>query len=300
MTVSAETRRVLITGANGQFAKELVAHPGSANYEITALDRYGLDIGDRNAVHSTIDALAPDLVINTAAYTAVDQAESERELAFMVNGEGPANISEALAGSDSRLIHISTDFIFDGNKTEPYKIDDTASPINVYGQSKLVGEQAVQRLLPERAIIVRSSWIYSRYGKNFVGTMLRLMQLKDSLSVVSDQTGAPTWARNLAAATWKLAGSSEKNGVYHYSDNGTASWFDFAQAIYTEGKKAGLISHPVEILPITSKQYPSAARRPAYSVLGEKIKPPLTEDDFEDWRLALRKMLTEIAASGNR
>jgi len=278
----------------------LVAHPGSAPYEVTALDRSSLDIGDRNAVRSAVDAFAPDLIVNTAAYTAVDQAESERETAFKVNAEGAANLSEALVGSDSRLIHISTDFIFDGNKTEPYKIDDTASPINVYGQSKLAGEQEVQRLLPRQAIIVRSSWIYSRHGKNFVNTMLRLMQKKDSLSVVSDQTGTPTWARNLAAAIWKLADCPMPDRVYHYSDNGAASWFEFAQEIYSEGRKTGLISRDVDILPITSAQYPSAAQRPRYSVLGEKIRDPLTENDFEDWRLALRKMLGDIVADTDR
>lgn len=300
MTARKKSKRVLITGANGQLARELLTHPRSTGYDITAYDRTGMDIGDRQAVTSLINTLDPDIVINTAAYTAVDQAESETGLAYRANADGPANIAQALAGSDAILIHISTDFIFDGKKTEPYKIGDKPSPINVYGQSKLMGERNILDLRPKRSIIVRSSWIYSIHGRNFVNTMLNLMQQKDLLNVVCDQTGAPTWARNLAAAIWKLADSGQLNGLYHYSDDGTANWFEFARAIYMEGMNTGLISREVEIRPITSDQYPSAARRPAYSVLGDKIRAPLSGDDFMDWRIALRKMLTEVATSRNR
>ena len=295
MPNSDKKKRVLITGANGQLAQELQSHPDCKSFDIIALNRTELDIGNENKVFSTVNTINPGLVINTAAYTAVDLAETESDLAFRINSEGPANLAKAVVGSNSRLLHISTDFVFDGRKHEPYMINDEAHPISVYGSSKLEGEKKIQQIAPLHSTIIRSSWIYSIYGKNFVKTMLSLMNEREKLNIVCDQTGTPTWARNLAATIWKIAATERPCALYHVSDNGATTWFEFALAIYIEAKKLGLISGEVQIQPIPTEQYPTAARRPGYSVLGDKIRHPLTEADFKDWKPSLQKMLLRLS-----
>jgi dTDP-4-dehydrorhamnose reductase len=283
---------VLITGAGGQLGRELVALAGS-QYRCVAVDRSELDIADAGAVKSALADLGPQLVINAAAYTAVDMAESQAEAATEANAQGPANLAAGCARAGARLIHISTDFVFDGNASQPYRPENIPAPVSEYGRGKLAGEQAVLSQLPQ-ALIIRTGWVYSIHGKNFVKTMLNLMAHKDELSVVADQVGTPTWARGLAQAVWAAARREQLSGIYHWSDAGVCSWYDFAVAICEEGVECGLLPRTVKIRPIPGTEYPTPAIRPAYSVLDKS-------DSWRDfglegvhWRVALRAMLKQL------
>jgi len=288
---------VLITGANGQLGRELVltANPG---IHCVALGRTQLDISNVGAVSGLLAELQPQLVINAAAYTAVDTAESEPELAWRGNAQGPGLLAAACAARGSRLIHLSTDFVFDGSAKEPYKPDSVPSPVSEYGRSKLGGEKAVLEALPS-ALIVRTAWVYSRFGANFVKTMLRLMSERDELGVVSDQVGTPTWARGLARALWAAAERPALQGIYHWSDAGICSWYEFAQAICEEGCAVGLLSRPVEIKPIPAASYPTPARRPAYSVLDKESSWRDFNLEGVAWREQLRSMLLDMKEHEN-
>ncbi len=257
--------KVLITGANGQLGQALRATvpPG---YRVTGLDRHQLDITHRAAVESLIDDLQPDWVINAAAYTAVDRAETESDLAFVVNGDAPGYLAAALAKTGGRLLHVSTDFVFDGQASTPYPPDATPHPINVYGASKLAGEKSVQAHLGDQALIVRTAWVYDGINRNFVTTMLRLMAEREEVRVVADQIGTPTATHTLATTLWQGL-AQDWQGIYHVTDAGVASWYDFAVAIQRHGRKLGLLERSVPVIPITTAEFPTAARRPAYSVL---------------------------------
>ncbi len=258
--------KVLITGGAGQLGIEL-QRVCPANVEITAPRSSELDITDQAHTAKAVDRVRPDVIINAAAYTAVDRAESEPERAFAVNSEGAANLASAAAASEARLIHISTDFVFDGQKSHPYVPSDPPAPLNVYGRSKLQGEIEVARILGKHSVIIRTSWVYSAHRHNFVRTMLSLMSERKELKVVADQAGTPTWARGLAEVVWKAALHPEINGTFHWSDSGIASWYDFACAISRIGTNLGILSSPPTILPINTHEYPTPARRPYYSVL---------------------------------
>ncbi len=283
---------VLVTGAGGQLGRELALTAGSA-VDCIVIERSALDIGDSAAVLALLAAHKPQLLINAAAYTAVDNAESEPELAWRANAQAPGDLAAACAAQGVRMIHLSTDFVFDGAASEPYQPYFPTSPVSEYGRGKLAGEEAVRESLPE-ALIVRTGWVYSRFGANFVKTMLRLMSQRDQLAVVSDQVGTPTWARGLANALWAAADRPQLSGIYHWSDAGQCSWYEFARAIYEEGRAAGLLSKSVEIDPIPATSYPTPARRPLYSVLDKKS----TWRDFElegvAWREQLRTMLLDM------
>ena len=283
---------VLVTGAGGQLGRELVLAAG-LDVDCVALGREALDIGDRAAVFALLKEARPQVLINTAAYTAVDKAESEPELALRVNALGPANLAAACSVQGVRMIHVSTDFVFDGNATQPYRPDAPGSPVSEYGRGKWAGELAVLEALPG-ALIVRTSWVYSRFGSNFVKTMLRLMSEREELGVVCDQLGTPTWARGLAQVLWAAADRPQLQGIYHWSDEGVCSWYDFAQAIYEEGRALGLLSAELEIKPIPGSSYPTPAHRPAYSVLDKTS----SWRDFEirgvAWREQLRAMLLDM------
>ncbi len=283
-------RKVVVTGASGQLGRELART--APDVDLTLLDRKALDIGDAAAVKRCLEALQPELVINAAAYTAVDRAESEPELARRVNAEGPANLAGACAGLGARLIHVSTDFVFDGGASQPLQPGDATAPLGVYGASKLAGEQAVVAALPA-ALIVRTGWVYSCCGGNFVKTMLRLMTEREQLSVVWDQVGTPTWAAGLAQALWAFAEQPELGGTYHWSDAGVCSWYDFAVAIAEEGLARGLLEHGVQVNPIPARDYPTPARRPAYSVLDKSATWAAIDTPVRHWRSALRLMLDE-------
>ncbi len=254
--------KILITGANGQLGWEL-QRTGPDGWEILALNRAELDITDSAAVASAFQKHQPDLVINTAAYTAVDKAESEKDKAYNVNATGAANIARAAEDFQARLIHISTDFVFDGTKSRPYLPGDKPNPINVYGSSKLQGEQAVLNETKDKALILRTGWVYSSHGSNFVKTMLKLLAERDEIRVVADQVGTPTWAGDLAKAIYQFATIPDAHGIYHWTDAGDASWYDFAVAIQEEAHELGLLHHLIPIIPIRTEDYPTAAKRPS-------------------------------------
>ena len=283
---------VLIVGAGGQLGSELqkTCPPG---VRAVAVTRSELDIADEAAVAVLIEREAPGLVINAAAYTAVDKAESEPNEAALGNATGPGVLAAACAAADVRFIHISTDFVFDGSSSVPYTPDAPTSPIGEYGASKLEGEVKVRAALPD-ALIIRTGWVYSAFGHNFVKTMLRLMGERDELTVVSDQVGTPTWAQGLALAVWAAAERPQLTGTYHWSDAGVCSWYDFAVAICEEGVELGFLERLVNVKPILAVDYPTPAKRPAYSVLDKSASWRDFELEGVHWRAQLRGMLQHL------
>ncbi|MEW6502024.1 MAG: dTDP-4-dehydrorhamnose reductase [Thermodesulfobacteriota bacterium] len=283
--------KVLLTGAAGQLGWEM-QRTVPQGVTLLAMDSAGLDITDAAAVRSLVAEERPRVIVNAAARTAVDRAESEPERARLVNGLGAANLAEAAREQDAFLVQLSTDFVFDGKSSRPYGPADTPAPLGVYGASKLDGEVAVQRISGERSAIVRTSWLYSSHGHNFVKTMLRLMEERNEVRVVADQIGTPTWAGGLAAAVWQIAGRTLP-GIHHWSDGGVASWYDFAVAIQEEGMSLGLLGRAIPVLPITTAEYPAQARRPSYSVLDKTATWALLGGPAPHWRVQLRRMLHE-------
>jgi dTDP-4-dehydrorhamnose reductase len=284
--------RVLVTGATGQVGSEVVSLFHRLGHDVVAPGRDGLDFMQPAQVEQRVRLLGPDWIINCAAYTQVDRAESEREQAFIVNRDSPAALARATAACNARLLHISTDFIFDGRQSRPYREDDAPGPLGVYGQSKREGELAVQDILPD-AMLLRTAWVYGVHGHNFVKTMLRLAGEGRPLRVVDDQTGSPTWARDIAGAIAGLlqAGAA---GVYHYSNAGSVSWCGFAAAILEEAARAGFDIQTRTVEPITTADYPTPARRPVYSVLDTgKIRAELGLV-IPAWRDSLVNMLGEL------
>jgi dTDP-4-dehydrorhamnose reductase len=287
--------KVLITGAAGQVGRALLGSV-PAQMEVRAFTREQLDIRDVGAVSAVVAAFQPALIINAAAYTAVDKAESEPELALAINAEGPRHLAQAahtLPGC--RVLHISTDYVFDGAATEPYQPSDPTNPLSVYGRTKLLGEGAVLELLRERAVILRTAWVYAAQGRNFLLTMLRLMRERSAVRVVADQHGTPTAADSIARALWAIALRPDIHGILHWTDAGKATWYDFAVAIAEEGRAAGLLSTQVKVTPITTADYPTLARRPVNSVLDIResiaqlgLTPP-------PWRVNLRATLAKLA-----
>lgn len=259
-------KKILVTGANGQLGKclqDFVAANPSSRFQFLFLDRAQLDVSQKELVETFFFANQIDFCVNCAAYTAVDLAEKEAEQAFKANADAVKYLAEECAEQNATLIHISTDYVFDGNSTEPYLPDDKPNPINVYGKSKLEGERWALELNP-KTFVVRTSWVYSPYGKNFYTTMLRLMAEKDELNVVSDQIGKPTDARDLAEYIYGIISSEDKNyGIRHFSGPEQMSWFEFAQKIAKEN------GFKTQINPIPTSAYPTPARRPMWSVLGE-------------------------------
>ncbi|MBN8430662.1 dTDP-4-dehydrorhamnose reductase [Microbulbifer salipaludis] len=283
--------KILITGKNGQLGKQLQQRAPS-DTTVVAHGRDTLDIANKEQVFAVLTREQPQVVINAAAYTAVDKAESDSEQAHLINARGPENLALACRELGIRLIHVSTDFVFDGEQSRPYRAQDIRSPLGVYGASKARGEEAVEAILPE-AIIVRTAWVYNREGGNFVTTMLRLMRERDQLGVVADQIGTPTWAGTLAENIYGLVANQEARGIYHCTDAGVASWYDFAVAIYEEGMSAGLLpkGRQVNIAPIATTDYPTPAARPSYSVLDKSRLAEDTGQALQHWRQVLRSVL---------
>jgi dTDP-4-dehydrorhamnose reductase len=284
--------KALVTGVNGQLGKALLA-VRPEGWDCVAMDRNALDLSDADAIARVVDAEQPDLVLNAAAYTAVDRAESEPDLAYAINAGAPGAFARALANSGKRLVQVSTDFVFDGSSGRGYRPDDARNPQSVYGASKAAGEDAAG----SEAIIVRTSWVYAAGGGNFVRTMLRLMRERDSLSVVADQIGTPTWATGLADTLWRLA-AKDQPGFYHHRDAGVASWYDFAVAIAEEAGAIGLLSRIPSITPIATADYPTPAKRPSFSVLDVSGTRNLLGDAHVHWRANLKTMLKEDKALG--
>ncbi len=284
--------KTLIVGKNGQLGRELVAS-APQGWQVTPLGRAEMDIRDREAVGRAVEELRPELVINAAAYTAVDRAESEPDLAYAINGHGVAHLAEATRAAGARLIHVSTDFVFDGRNSLPYLPADRPNPVSVYGASKLEGERLAAAYCGRDAVIVRTSWLYGAGGSNFVTTMLKLMAEREELRVVADQVGTPTWTGGLAEAIYGLA-TMEASGIQHWSDAGVASWYDLAVAVQEEALALGLLKRAVPVLPIRSEEYPTPARRPAYSVLDKSETWRLLGGAAPHWRVGLRMMLKEF------
>jgi dTDP-4-dehydrorhamnose reductase len=284
--------RVLITGSGGQLGQALVAS-APKEIRILAVTREDCDVSNASTVGEVFQSFEPTAVINAAAYTAVDQAEADRNRAFAVNAVGPENLARAAARHGARLVHVSTDYVFDGTRTEPYPTDALPSPINVYGSSKAAGEIAVTQSGAD-ALIVRTAWLYSAAGKNFLTTMLGRMRNGGILRVVADQFGTPTSVSQLATVLWWCALASRLNGIRHWTNGGEASWYDFAVAIHEIALANGLVSHPVSIVPIPTNEYPTPARRPGYSVLDstslwDAYRAP------DHWRNALSETIQQIA-----
>ena len=288
--------KVLLTGAAGQVGTAL-QQAAPADVELRALTRHDLDIGDSAAVHSMVAAFQPDLIVNAAAYTAVDRAEAEPERAATANAAGPRHLAKAanmLPGC--RLLHLSTDYVFDGRSTRAYRPDDPTGPLGVYGATKLAGEQAAREVLGVRCLIVRSAWVYSGTAKNFLLTMLRLMGERGSVRVVADQIGTPTAAAPFAELLWRLAALpvERANGVVHWTDAGVASWYDFAVAIAEEGAAAGLLPPKIDVIPISTAEYPTPAVRPAFSLLDGRHTWEVASLRPRHWRVRLRDTLARL------
>lgn len=287
--------KTLVLGSNGQLGRAL-ADTAPKEAEITALDLPELDITNASALLQLCHKVRPGVIINAAAYTAVDQAESEVDAAVAVNTEGPRNVAAAARDVDARLIHISTDFVFDGGASTPYKPESAANPLSVYGQTKRDGEIAILDAMPDTGTVLRTAWLYSMNGGNFVKTMLRLMAERDELRIVSDQVGAPTWADSLAATVWNFAAATGPSGIFHWTDEGEVSWYEFAVAIQEEALSLGLIDKPVRIRAITTQDYPTAAKRPAYSVLDCAATCSALDLHRVQWRVNLHRMLKGIVS----
>jgi dTDP-4-dehydrorhamnose reductase len=286
--------KVLVLGGGGQVAGA-VAAAAPAAYQTLVKSRAELDICDEKALMRTMADSGATWVVNAAAYTAVDRAEDDALQATAVNDTAVGAMAAAALTVGCRLVHLSTDFVFDGESSRAYRPDDRTNPLSVYGVSKLGGERHVLNADPA-GIVLRTSWVYAATGRNFVLTMLRLMREKESLSVVCDQIGAPTWAAGIGAAIWGLIEAGAPGGVYHWTDLGVASWYDFAVAIQEEALARGLLGRAVPIAPISSAEYPTRARRPAFSVLDGSSTRDLIEAPARHWRHNLRSMLDGLRA----
>jgi dTDP-4-dehydrorhamnose reductase len=287
--------KALILGAGGQVGRALAA-TAPEGLKVTALLRDQCDLSDVSQVAQAIRAAEAEVVFNAAAYTAVDRAESEPGQAEALNARAPGQIAAIARANGARLIHLSTDFVFDGQSGRPYRPNDPVSPLGVYGRSKAAGEAAVAAADPS-ALIVRTAWVYAPAGANFVNTMLRLMRERERIQVVSDQIGTPTWAPALARTLWQLAGQGA-SGLHHVTDGGLASWYDFAVAIEEEGRAAGLLVRPTEVVPIGTADYPTPARRPACSVLDKSLTWALLGERAQHWRVNLRANFEELRSHG--
>lgn len=288
--------RILLTGIAGQLGSELQQILAPLG-EVMGVDRQGLDLTQPDKIRQVIGEFKPDVIVNAAAYTAVDKAETETELANAINGTAPTIMAEAAQQFGTALIHVSTDYIFDGKKNTPYTEDDKPDPINAYGQSKLLGEEGVLKHC-DRALILRTAWVYGAQGKgNFVKTMLRLGAEREELRVVVDQVGTPTWTGDLASAIAQLVQSIKSDtltGIYHFTNSGAISWYDFAVAIFEEAQQIGFPLQVKQVVPITTAEYPTPAARPAYSVLSTQKISAVVGNHPAHWRVSLRRMLQQL------
>ncbi|MBD2837247.1 dTDP-4-dehydrorhamnose reductase [Pseudomonas sp. JM0905a] len=285
--------KILITGNSGQVARELqLALAGKA--DVIALGRDQLDLADPETIRQQVRILSPDLLINAAAYTAVDQAENDQDAAFAINATAPGVLAEEAAALGIPLIHYSTDYVYDGAKAGAYSEDDPTNPLGVYGSSKLAGEQAIQAV-GGQYLILRTSWVYSLHGRNFLLTMQRLLQEREELRVVDDQIGAPTWAGSIAQATLEVIeqwqAGNHRWGVYHLTNQGETSWFGFASAIGEQLKAAG--KPCARLVPIPSSAYPTPAKRPLNSRLDGRKLAQDWQVSLTDWRSALAECLRQ-------
>ena len=276
--------KILVTGSKGQLGSEIRFLSTNYNFEFVFVDFEELDLSKTESIHPFLKNVNPDFIINCAAYTAVDKAEDEPEIAAQINEHAPAEIAKFCRESDCRLIHISTDYVFDGKFDRPIKEDDLPNPTSVYGLTKLNGEKAIQEELTNYYII-RTSWVYSKFGNNFVKTMMRLGEERDEINVVSDQFGTPTWARDLAKTILTIISEINKGndhpGIYHFSNEGEISWFDFAVEIMR------LANLDCKVNPIATADYPTRAKRPGYSVLDKSKLKLVFGQNMTSWKESL-------------
>lgn len=285
--------RWLITGARGQLGSDLVAELSASSDEVTGLGRDELDIADSSSVRRALQKHRPDIVVNAAAYTAVDAAETDEDAAYRVNATGAAVLATSLAAARRcRLIQVSTDYVFSGDAQRPYEVDDIADPKSAYGRTKLAGEQAVRELLPDRSFVVRTAWVYGATGSNFVKTMVRLERERDTVSVVDDQRGSPTWSADLARGITELGRSDARAGSYHCTNADDTTWYGLTRAIFEE-----LGADPARVRPTTTDAFPRPAPRPACSVLSDAAWRAAGLTPMPPWRTALA---SAFAASGDR
>ncbi len=282
---------ILITGSNGQLGSEFktIANEYS-EFKLIFSNRSNLDITDYISVSNSIEKENIEAIVNCAAYTAVDKAEDENELADDINHKAVDNLAKVAKKFNIKLIHISTDYVFDGRTSKPYNEDHNTTPINIYGQTKRNGELSLINVAPKNSIIIRTSWVYSSFGNNFVKTMLKLSNSRDALNIIFDQIGSPTYARDLARHILKIIPNIDTNKVdiYHYTNEGVCSWYDFATAIFEIKQKT------IKVSPILASQYPTKANRPHYSVLNKtKIKTNFNIE-IRHWREALKECLSNL------
>lgn len=285
-------QRWLVVGAGGQLGSDLVrVLADRPDVEFVALTRADLDVTDAPAVANLMADVSPAVVLNAAAYTAVDAAETDEPAAYAANATAPGVLAAASAASGARLVHVSTDYVFAGDATQPYDEDAPTDPRSAYGRTKLAGEKAVLAAMPG-AYVVRTAWVYGETGANFVKTMARLEKERATVSVVADQHGSPTWARDLASGVVALAGSTAPGGIYHCTNAGETTWFGFTQAIFEE-----LGADPARVVPTTTAEFPRPAPRPAYSVLGARRWSAAGLPDMRPWRAALAEAFRTAGSS---
>jgi dTDP-4-dehydrorhamnose reductase len=293
--------RWLVTGAAGMLGRDLTDLLLARGEEFTPFARADLDITDPAAVDAAVSAVKPDVVINCAAWTAVDGAEDHEQEALAINGYGAATLAAACAGSGAALVHLSTDYVFDGHASAPYPEDAPTAPAGVYGRTKLAGENAVRVVLPDASYIVRTAWLYGAHGKNFVKTMLRLARNGTAPGVVADQQGQPTWTADVAAQIHGLIATSAPPGIYHATSSGQTTWFGFAEEIFTlyhasadQDQERDPEQARVSPRPITTAEYPTPAQRPAYSVLAHDAWRAAGMAPIGHWQDALHRAFPSI------
>lgn len=290
--------RILVCGANGQVGREIVDRAPAAGVDVLATTRQTFDITQPRQVESLFERERPELVINAAAFTHVDNAETHSKEAYAINRDGPACLARLCAQADVPLFHLSTDYVFAGDANVPYKESDPTGPTGVYGASKLAGEQRIQAACPHH-LILRTSWVYGVHGHNFVKTMLRLGAQRRALSVVADQLGCPTHAGSIADVLLTLARRYREEGrlawgLYHYSGTPACSWYDFANEIFDQGHAQGLLAVKPSVSPINTDQYPTPARRPAWSVMDCSLFENAFGLQPDDWRSSLASVVAEL------
>ncbi|MEX0963725.1 MAG: dTDP-4-dehydrorhamnose reductase [Pseudohongiellaceae bacterium] len=299
------TGTIVVTGATGQLGQTLTrrwAEAPIAQFSFIALDRSALDLAEPDRMAAVLNELKPAVIVNAAAYTQVDKAESDSAAAYAVNDSAVAAMAAWAAHNGAKILHISTDFVFDGAGTSPYLPSQQPKPLGVYGASKLAGEKQLMSLAEDCSedssencsAIIRTSWLYSEYGNNFLKTMLSLMAAREELAVVSDQLGSPTSTHSLAQLLFAMIQRGEYSGIYHWSDGASISWFEFAREIQRQALQKGLLAHEIPIRPITSSEYPTAAQRPAYSVLDRGRAQAQFDCPAQDWKQLLSAVLDKL------
>ncbi len=292
--------KLLLTGAEGQLGQTFQAYFSSSDlsqkYHLLTADIQEMDLRKKKSISDFLESNIPSLIVNCGAYTSVDTAELEVEAARKVNDHAVSCIARWASENSCRVIHISTDFVFDGRKTEPYSPCDETNPLGAYGETKLAGESHILELLPKRGLVLRASWLYSEYGHNFVKTMIELMKRKSELGVVNDQIGSPTSTHSLVRVLFSLIEHRTINGVFHWCDGAAISWYDFAIEIQRQALKCGLLAREIPIKPLTTEEYPTPAVRPSYSALNRGTALEKLGLEETNWQAELKAVVLQIKA----